>query len=44
MWLLLEQNRLSTDKNIQDIEKLINSIKIDREAMENVQENQGQLM
>ena len=31
------------DKNIQDIEKLINSIKIDREAMENVQENQDQL-
>ena len=30
------------DKNIQDIEKLINSIKIDREAMENVQENQDQ--
>lgn len=30
------------DKNIQDVEKPINSIKIDREAMENVQENQDQ--
>ena len=30
------------DKNIQDVEKLLNSIKIDREAMENVQENQNQ--
>jgi hypothetical protein len=28
------------DKNIQDVEKLINSIKIDRNAMENVQVNQ----
>lgn len=28
------------DKNIQDVEKLINSIKIDRDAMENVQVNQ----
>lgn len=28
------------DKNIQDIEKVINSIKIDRDAMENVQVNQ----
>jgi hypothetical protein len=28
------------DKNIQDVEKMINSIKIDRNAMENVQENQ----
>lgn len=30
------------DKNIQDVEKMINSIKIDRDAMENVQENQEQ--
>jgi hypothetical protein len=30
------------DKNIQDVEKLINSIKIDRNAMQNVQENQNQ--
>lgn len=30
------------DKNIQDVEKLINSIKIDRDAMENVQQNQNQ--
>jgi serine/threonine-protein kinase len=29
------------DKNIQDVEKLINSIKIDRDAMENVQVNQA---
>jgi serine/threonine-protein kinase len=29
------------DKNIQDVEKLINSIKIDRNAMENVQVNQA---
>ena len=28
------------DKNIQDVEKMINSIKIDREAMQSVQENQ----
>jgi hypothetical protein len=28
------------DKNIQDVEKMINSIKIDREALENVQGNQ----
>jgi hypothetical protein len=28
------------DKNIQDVEKMINSIKIDREAMANAQENQ----
>ena len=28
------------DKNIQDVEKMINSIKIDRDAMENAQENQ----
>lgn len=28
------------DKNIQNVEKLINSIKIDRDAMENVQVNQ----
>lgn len=28
------------DKNIQDVEKMINSIKIDRNAMENVQVNQ----
>jgi hypothetical protein len=28
------------DKNIQDVEKMINSIKIDRNAMENIQENQ----
>jgi len=28
------------DKNIQDVEKLVNSIKIDREAMNNVQQNQ----
>lgn len=28
------------DKNIQNVEKMINSIKIDRNAMENVQENQ----
>lgn len=28
------------DKNIQDVEKMINSIKIDREAMENLQQNQ----
>jgi hypothetical protein len=27
------------DKNIQDVEKMINSIKIDRDAMENVQDN-----
>ncbi len=30
------------EKNIQNIEKLINSVKIDRDAMENVQENQNQ--
>jgi len=30
------------DKNIQNVEKLINSIKIDREALENVQENQDE--
>ena len=30
------------DKNIQDVKKLINSIKIDRNAMGNVQENQDQ--
>ena len=30
------------DKNIQDIEKMVNSIKIDREAMENVEENQDE--
>ncbi len=30
------------DKNIQDVEKLLNSIKIDREAMESVQENKDQ--
>jgi hypothetical protein len=30
------------DKNIQDVEKLLNSIKINRNAMENVQENQNQ--
>lgn len=30
------------DKNIQDVEKLLNSIKIDREAMENVEQNQAQ--
>lgn len=30
------------DKNIQDVEKMINSIKIDRQAMESVQENQEQ--
>lgn len=29
------------DKNIQDVEKLINSIKIDRDAMQNVQQNQN---
>lgn len=29
------------DKNIQDVEKMINSIKIDRDAMENVQVNQN---
>ena len=29
------------DKNIQDVEKLVNSIKIDRNAMENIQANQG---
>lgn len=29
------------DKNIQDVEKMINSIKIDREALENVQANQA---
>lgn len=29
------------DKNIQDAEKLINSIKIDRNVMENVQQNQS---
>jgi serine/threonine-protein kinase len=29
------------DKNIQDVEKLINSVKIDRNAMENLQENQN---
>jgi hypothetical protein len=28
------------DKNIQDVEKMINSIKIDRDALENVQDNQ----
>ncbi len=28
------------DKNIQDVEKMINTIKIDRDAMQNVQENQ----
>lgn len=28
------------DKNIQDVEKLVNSIKIDREAMENIEQNQ----
>lgn len=28
------------DKNIQDVEKMINTIKIDRDALENVQENQ----
>ena len=28
------------DKNIQDVEKMINSIKIDRDALENVQTNQ----
>lgn len=27
------------DKNIQDVEKLVNSIKIDRDAMENIQAN-----
>lgn len=31
------------DKNMQDVKKLINSIKIDREAMEIAQENQDQL-
>lgn len=30
------------EKNIQDVEKLINSVKIDRNAMENVQETQNQ--
>ena len=30
------------DKNIQDAEKMMNSIKINRDAMENVQENQDQ--
>lgn len=30
------------DKNIQDVEKMMNSIKINRDAMENVQENQDQ--
>jgi len=30
------------DKNIQDVEKLLNSIKIDREAMENVQASEDQ--
>jgi hypothetical protein len=30
------------DKNIQDVEKLIISIKIDMVAMEKVQENQGE--
>ena len=29
------------DKNIQDVEKMINSIKIDRDALENVQANQA---
>ena len=29
------------DKNIQDVEKMINSIKIDRDAMDNIQVNQG---
>ena len=29
------------DKNIQDVEKMMNSIKIDRQAMESVQENQA---
>ena len=30
------------DKNIQNIDKLLNSIKIDRNAMENLQENQNE--
>lgn len=30
------------DKNIQDVEKMLNSIKIDRNAMENVQQNQNE--
>lgn len=30
------------DKNIQDVEKMINSIKIDREAIENAPENQDE--
>jgi hypothetical protein len=29
------------DKNVQDVEKMINSIKIDRDALENVQANQA---
>ena len=29
------------DKNIQDLEKMINSIKIDGDAMDNIQVNQG---
>lgn len=28
------------DKNIKDVEKMINSIKIDKDAMENLQDNQ----
>lgn len=30
------------EKNIQDVDKLINSVKIDRDAMKDVQENQNQ--
>jgi serine/threonine-protein kinase len=30
------------DKNIQDVEKMLNSIKVDRDAMKNVQQNQNE--
>lgn len=41
MQLCLERNRMNMIKIFEDAEKLINSIKIDRNVMENVQQNQS---
>jgi len=36
MWVTFGAESYVYDKNIQDVKKMINSIKIDRDAMENV--------